>query len=70
MTVQRMKGLSSHAVSTIRGNEKIWAKGFYERAVRREEDLLSVARYIVANPLRSSLCQSLRQYPYWDAVYL
>ena len=31
----------------------IWQKGYMDRAIRREEDLVRVARYIVANPLRA-----------------
>jgi len=29
-----------------------------------------VARYIVANPLRAGLVESVRDYPHWDAIWL
>jgi hypothetical protein len=29
-----------------------------------------MARYVVANPLRAGLVQTLRNYPLWDAVWL
>jgi REP element-mobilizing transposase RayT len=48
----------------------IWQKGFYDHAVRSEEDLRSLARYIVANPIRAGLVESVCQYPYWDSVWL
>nr|WP_235871613.1 transposase [Pseudoxanthomonas winnipegensis] len=48
----------------------LWARGFHDHALRREEDVLRVARYIVANPLRASLANSVGQYPYWDAIWL
>ncbi len=48
----------------------LWQKGFYDRAIRREDDLASVARYIVANPLRKGLVSSVREYPHWDAIWL
>ena len=49
---------------------RLWQKGFHDRALRREEDVLNVARYIVANPLRAGLVSSVREYPHWDAVWL
>jgi hypothetical protein len=33
-------------------------------------DLQSVARYIVANPLRAGLVKHLGDYPLWDAIWL
>jgi hypothetical protein len=38
--------------------------------LRREEDVLSVARYIVVNPLRAGLVARVGDYPLWDAVWL
>ncbi|MFM9912743.1 MAG: REP-associated tyrosine transposase [Methylophilaceae bacterium] len=50
--------------------ERLWQAGFYDHALRRDEDLPAVARYIVANPLRAGLVQRLGDYPHWDAVWL
>ncbi|PKM10009.1 MAG: transposase [Gammaproteobacteria bacterium HGW-Gammaproteobacteria-3] len=50
--------------------EKIWQKGFYDRGLRAEEDVAAVARYIIANPLRAGLVDSVGDYPHWDAVWL
>ncbi len=50
--------------------ERVWQKGFYDRAIRCEEDLEDVARYIVTNPLRAGLVKSLSQYPLWDAIWV
>jgi putative transposase len=49
---------------------RLWQKGYHDRAIRREEDLLAVARYIVANPLRAGLVKRVGDYPLWDAVWL
>jgi REP element-mobilizing transposase RayT len=57
-----------HDQGTYRG--KVWQRGFYDRALRKEEDLVSAARYIVANPLRAGLVRSVREYPFWDAKWL
>ncbi|QXH46509.1 transposase [Pseudomonas xanthosomatis] len=51
-------------------DEPIWQPGYQDRALRREEDVRKVARYIVANPLRTGLASSVRLYPHWDAVWL
>ena len=48
----------------------IWQPGYQDRALRREESIRHVARYIVANPLRAGLVRSVRDYPHWDAVWL
>jgi REP element-mobilizing transposase RayT len=50
--------------------EVLWQKGFHDHAVRHDEDLLRISRYICANPIRAGLCESLGGYPHWDAVWL
>ena len=39
-------------------------------AVRREEDLKMIARYIVTNPIRAGLVQKVGDYPLWDATWI
>lgn len=48
----------------------IWQPGFHDRAIRREEDVLPAARYIVANPLRAGLVRKIGDYPFWYATWL
>ncbi|MDT0502514.1 MULTISPECIES: REP-associated tyrosine transposase [unclassified Halomonas] len=48
----------------------IWQRGFHDHALRKEEDLRRVARYIVANPLRAGLVDNIGDYPYWNAIWL
>jgi REP element-mobilizing transposase RayT len=47
-----------------------WQEGFHDHALRREEDLRDIARYIVLNPVRAGLVRNIREYPLWDAVWL
>lgn len=69
--VASVKRYSAHRIhEQTPGHFHVWQMGFHDHAVRREEDLLSTSRYICANPLRSGLCQSLSDYPHWDAVWL
>ena len=48
----------------------VWQHGYHDRAIRKEEDLQAVARYIVANPLRAGLVERVGDYPLWDATWL
>ncbi|SBV36202.1 exported hypothetical protein [uncultured Stenotrophomonas sp.] len=48
----------------------VWARGFHDHALRQEEDMQAIARYIVMNPVRAGIVASPRFYPYWDAVWL
>ncbi len=48
----------------------VWQEGYFDRALRAEEDVIVVAHYIIANPLRAGLCQHIGDYPLWDAVWL
>jgi len=71
MLVRRVK--SGSALAIMRSGHtplRVWQKGYHDRAVRREEDLQAVARYIVANPLRAGLVKRVGDYPLWDAVWL
>jgi REP element-mobilizing transposase RayT len=48
----------------------VWQKGYMDRAIRREEDLVRVARYIVANPLRAGIVEQIGDYSLWDSVWV
>lgn len=50
--------------------QRVWQRGFHDHAVRDDEDLRDIARYIIANPLRSGLAKSIVEYPHWDAIWL
>lgn len=49
---------------------RVWASGYHDHALRSEEDMLEIARYIVLNPVRAGLVRRIRDYPFWDAVWL
>ena len=69
--VKTVKSVSSRRISTLAGIEPpIWQSGFYDHALRRDEELVQVARYIVANPIRAGLVSSPRAYSHWDAIWL
>jgi REP element-mobilizing transposase RayT len=47
----------------------LWQPGYFDRALRAEDDVLAIARYIVMNPIRAGLCQRVGDYPLWDAIW-
>ena len=55
---------------TLSLRQKIWQRGFHDHALRGDEDLRDVARYVIANPLRSGLAKSVGEYSHWDAIWL
>ena len=69
--MRRLKSRSTCRVN-LTGNRqgRLWQQGFHDRALRREDDIRAVARYIVANPLRAGLVERVGDYPHWDAVWL
>ncbi|WP_422403663.1 REP-associated tyrosine transposase [Pseudomonas sp. GZD-209] len=51
-------------------NGQLWQAGYHDRALRREEDLRSFARYVVANPVRAGLVSRVGDYSHWDAIWV
>ena len=69
--IQLVKSVSAHNLNKL-SNRKgpVWQDGFHDHAVRRDEDVRGVARYVVANPVRAGLVESVGDYPHWDAIWL
>ncbi len=63
--MQRVKGRSSRALGG-----GVWQPGFHDHALRAEEDCITAARYVVANPVRAGMVNSLRDWPYWYCQWL
>ena len=71
MLVRRLKSGSALRLRPfVEDGQKVWAKAFHDHALRHEEDLVHVARYVVANPVRAGLCRSVREYPFWNAAWV
>jgi len=69
--VARLKAGTARAVNRRRGQSgAVWQRAYHDHLLRKDEDLATVARYIVANPLRSRLVTRIADYPHWDAVWL
>ena len=68
-TVKKRQLLSDKSVCYVAleayGNAVITIAPYAKR-----DDIVSTARYIVANPLRAGLVQHIGSYPLWDAIWL
>lgn len=63
--IQSIKSISAHLIG-----QPIWQSGFYDHAIRKDEDIQNVARYIVANPIRAGIITKIGNYPHWDAIWI
>lgn len=70
--VQRFKSVSAKNINAMDASpgRRRWQAGFHDHALRDEDDLPAMARYVVANPLRAGIVRTVRDYPHWDAVWL
>jgi REP element-mobilizing transposase RayT len=67
----RIKSRSSRSINLVRRHQgRLWQQGYYDRALRHDEDIKSAARYIVMNPLRAGLVTRVGDYPLWDAIWV
>lgn len=67
----RLKSASArHTNRALCRTGPVWAKAFHDHALRKEDDLQDVARYVAANPLRAGLVTWIGDYPFWNAVWL
>ena len=69
-TVGYIKGLSTYRINKNSLTGFSWQDGFHDHALRRSEDLKSVIRYVIGNPLRAGLVENIGDYPHWDCIYL
>lgn len=71
-TVMRfLKCRSGNAIGRHRCKPgRIWQSNYHDRALRKEDDRVAAARYIVANPMRAGLVKRIGDYPHWDCVWL
>ncbi|HET7843018.1 MAG TPA: transposase [Xanthomonadales bacterium] len=49
---------------------RVWQSGFHDHAVRCDESLVELARYLVMNPVRAGLVARVGDYAFWDAVWI
>ncbi|ACO77821.1 hypothetical protein AvCA_16060 [Azotobacter vinelandii CA] len=67
--LKRIKARSAQAINREFGlSGQLRQCAYHDRAMRRDDDLQAMARYVVANPLCAELIPKLADYPLRDAV--
>lgn len=61
--VRHFKQLSSFAIKAETG-EEAWQISYYDRILRTDEDLQTVAKYVWANPVKAGLVEDAHLYPF------
>ena len=68
--MQALKGRSAFEINKAFGSKTlVWQKGFHDRGIRTEKDLVEIARYIIANPMRAELVEWEGEYSLWDSIW-
>ena len=71
VVVNRLKSSSARKANEALGrNGALWQKAYHDRAIRSDDDLMKVAHYIIANPLRAQLVTNIGDYPYWNSLWI
>jgi len=61
--VQQWKSLCYRARRNQGEPDGFWQRGYFDHAIRRDEDLQAAADYILQNPVRAGLVDDFRCYP-------
>ncbi len=60
--MQRFKQRPGFDFKRMHG-EELWQRSFYEHVLRADEDLLAAAKYILENPVRAELVETIEEWP-------
>jgi REP element-mobilizing transposase RayT len=61
--MQEIKSISAHRINKATGHSgRVWQEESFDRALRREDDLLTRIQYTVNNPLRAGLVSKPAEY--------
>jgi putative transposase len=69
--IKRLKSVSGRELNhLLTRSGAVWDIGFHDHALRSDEDIKAVPRYIIANPIRAGLVKRVGDYLFWNAVWL
>ena len=69
--IKRVKGRTARRINANRlSTSRLWQSGFHDRAVRKHEELESIADYLLHNPVRAGLVTDPEDYPFKYSVWL
>ncbi len=68
-TMNRINSCSAIAVNKVLNrHSKLWQGAYHDHALRDEGQLFTAIRYLISNPIRAGLAETLGDYPYWNSV--
>ena len=68
--VSRVKAVSAGtAHCAMRCSGAVWPRAFHDHAVRRDENLRAAALYVIANPVRAGLVDTVWSWPFWNTEW-
>jgi putative transposase len=47
---------------------ELWQRGYFERVLRNDESTVDAARYVLANPLRAGMVETVEEYPFLGSL--
>ena len=63
--MQRIKSISSHRTNRALGRRgTLWVDESFDRVIRADENIRRTCEYVVANPVRAGLVESVDDYPW------
>jgi REP element-mobilizing transposase RayT len=62
--IGRWKSYTTHLIQLQESIVRVWQRSFYDPGLRKDEDLIKVAEYIVSNPVRKGLVEDWANYPF------
>jgi REP-associated tyrosine transposase len=66
-SVNRWKSYTANLLLKNGVNGSCWQRGFYDHALRKEDDIRIVAEYIMNNPVRAGIVKQWNDYPFsWN----
>ena len=67
--VHRIKGVIAKIINEKYLVGDIWQRGFYDRVLRKADDLTVVSEYIICNPVRKGIVKDHKKYKYSWSKY-
>jgi hypothetical protein len=62
--MKRVRGRSAIEINRAKGTKgRVWQRGYHDRAVRYDDDVIAIARYIIANSVKGGDCKASRGLP-------
>jgi hypothetical protein len=62
--MRAFKSFTTRIAWTFGWSGSLWARSFYDRAIRDEEDLRKMCEYILGNPVRAGLVEDADDYKF------